>query len=138
MEVGPVATPFEHEDISVTENKCFRYFQKFDSVGANYQRYGVGFNYSTTGHSNPIKLLTPMRAIPAVGTTGTAANYAINHNADSITACNSVPSLAATADNPKHNIGIVCTVGSGLDAGDIGMLVSNNNASSFLSFDAEL
>ena len=138
MEVGPAATPFEHEEISVTENKCFRYFQKFDSVGANYQRYGVGFNYSTTGHSNPIKLLTPMRAIPAVGTTGTAANYAINHNADSITACNSVPSLAATADNPKHNIGIVCTVSSGLDAGDIGMLVSNNNVSSFLSFDAEL
>ena len=138
MEVGPAATPFEHEEISVTENKCFRYFQKFDSVGANYQRYGVGFNYSTTGHSNPIKLLTPMRAIPAVGTTGTAANYAINHNADSITACNSVPSLAATADNPKHSIGIVCTVGSGLDAGDIGMLVSNNNVSSFLSFDAEL
>jgi len=138
MEVGPVATDFEQEEISVTENKCFRYFQKFDSVGANYQRYGVGFNYSTTGHSNPIKLLTPMRAIPAVGTTGTAANYAINHNADSITACNSVPSLAATADNPKHNIGIVCTVSSGLDAGDIGMLVSNNNVSSFLSFDAEL
>ena len=138
MEVGPIATEFEQEEISVTENKCFRYFQKFDSVGAVYQRYGVGFNYSTTGHSNPIKLLTPMRAIPAVGTTGTAANYAINHNADSITACNSVPSLAASADNPKHNIGIVCTVSSGLDAGDIGMLVSNNNVSSFLSFDAEL
>jgi len=138
LEVGPVATEFEQENISVTENKCFRYFQKFGSVGAVYQRYGTGFNYSSTGHSNPIKLLTPMRAVPAVGTTGTAANYAINHNADSITACNAVPSLAATADNPKHNIGIVCTVGSGLDAGDVGMLVSNNNAVSFLSFDAEL
>ena len=138
MEIGPVATEFEQEEISVTENKCFRYFQKFDSVGAVYQRYGTGFNYSSTGHSNPIKLLTPMRAVPAVGTTGTAANYAINHNADSITACNAVPSLAATADNPKHSIGIVCTVGSGLDAGDVGMLVSNNNAVSFLSFDAEL
>ena len=138
MEVGPVATEFEQEEISVTENKCFRYFQKFDSVGAVYQRYGVGFNYSTTGHSNPIKLLTPMRAIPAVGTTGTAANYAINHNADSITACNAVPSLAGTADNPKHSIGVVCTVGSGLDAGDIGLLVSNNNDVSFISFDAEL
>jgi len=138
MEVGPVATEFEQEDISVTENKCFRYFQKFDSVGANYQRYGVGFNYSTTGHSNPIKLLTPMRAVPALGTTGTASNYAINHNADSIAACNGVPILAASADNPKHNIGITCTVSSGLDAGDVGMLVSNNNVLSFLSFDAEL
>jgi len=138
MEVGPVATEFEQEEISVTENKCFRYFQKFDSVGANYQRYGVGFNYSTTGHSNPIKLLTPMRAVPAVGTTGTAANYAINHNADAVTACNGVPTLAGAADNPKHSIGITCTVSSGLDAGDVGLLISNNNVSSFLSFDAEL
>jgi len=139
MEVGPVATEFEQEEISVTENKCFRYFQKFDSVGANYQRYGAaGLNYSATGHSSAIKLLTPMRAVPAVGTTGTAANYAINHNADAVTACNGVPTLAGAADNPKHNITITCTVGSGLDAGDVGLLISNNNASSFLSFDAEI
>jgi len=139
LEVGPVATEFEQEEISVTENKCFRYFQKFDSVGANYQRYGAaGLNYSATGHSSAIKLLTPMRAVPAVGTTGTAANYAINHNADSVTACNGVPTLAGAADNPKHNITITCTVGSGLDAGDVGLLISNNNASSFLSFDAEI
>jgi len=139
MEVGPVATEFEQEEISVTENKCFRYFQKFDSVGANYQRYGAaGLNYSATGHSSAIKLLTPMRAVPAVGTTGTAANYAINHNADAVTACNGVPTLAGAADNPKHNITITCTVGSGLDAGDVGLLISNNNVSSFLSFDAEL
>jgi len=139
MEVGPVASEFEQEEISVTENKCFRYFQKFDSVGANYQRYGAaGLNYSATGHSSAIKLLTPMRAVPAVGTTGTAANYAINHNADAVTACNGVPTLAGAADNPKHNITITCTVGSGLDAGDVGLLISNNNVSSFLSFDAEL
>ena len=138
MEIGPVATEFEQEEISVTENKCFRYFQKFDSVGAVYQRYGTGFNFSSTGHSNPIKLLTPMRAVPAVGTTGTAANYGINHNADTVTACNSLPILAALTDNPKHTIGITCGVGSGLDAGDVGLLISNNNAVSFLSFDAEL
>ena len=138
MEVGPVATEFEQEDISTTQNKCFRYFQKMDSVGAVYQRYGVGLHFSTTGYSGIINLLAPMRAVPAVGTTGTAANYAINHNANSVTACNAVPSLAGTADNPKHTIGIAVTVASGLDAGDYGTLISNNNEDSFLSFDAEL
>jgi hypothetical protein len=138
VEVGPVATEFEHEDISTTQNKCFRYFQKLVSVGADYQRYGVGTSSSTTGHSTLIKLITPMRATPTVGTTGTAANYAINHNADTVTACSAVPSLNALGDNPTHNISVSTGVASGLDAGDVGVLLSNNNVVSFISFDAEL
>ena len=138
MEVGPVATEFEHEDISTTQNKCFRYFQKLGSVGADYQRYGVGTSSSTTGHTTPIKLITPMRATPTAGTTGTAANYGILHNGDNIVACNAVPSLNALGDNPTHTISVSTGVASGLDAGDVGILLSNNNVVSFISFDAEL
>ena len=138
LEVGPVATEFEQEDIGVTLAKCQRYFQKFTSVGANYQRYGGGLNYSTTASATIINLITTMRASPALGQTGTAANYAINHNADTVTALSAVPVIAAVIDNPTTLVGVTCTVGSGLDAGDFGMLCSNNNATSFLSFDAEL
>jgi len=138
MEVGPVATEFEQEDIGVTLAKCQRYFQKFTSVGANYQRYGGGLNYSTTASATIINLITTMRASPALGQTGTAANYAINHNTDTVTALSAVPVIAAVIDNPTTLVGVTCTVGSGLDAGDFGMLCSNNNATSFLSFDAEL
>ena len=138
MEVGPAATPFEHEEISVTENKCFRYFQKFGSVGAAYQTYGLGLNYATTNWAGAIYLNSPMRATPTLGTTGTAANYGIVHNNDTVTAASAVPIIAANSDNPKSLILATCTVSSGLDAGDVGRLISNNNNVSFISFDAEL
>ena len=138
LEVGPVATEFEQEDISTTENKCFRYFQKFSSVGAVYQTYGIGLNYATTNWAGTISLISPMRATPVLGTTGTAANYAIVHNNDTVTAASAVPAIAANSDNPKSAILLTCAVSSGLDAGDVGRLASNNNDDSFLSFDAEL
>ena len=79
-----------------------------------------------------------MRATPTAGTTGTAANYGILHNGDNIVACSAVPSLNALGDNPTHTISVSTSVSSGLDAGDVGVLLSNNNVVSFISFDAEL
>ena len=82
--------------------------------------------------------MNTMRDVPALGTTGTASNYAVNHNNDTVTVASTVPALASTGDNPTQNIGVTCAVSSGLDAGDVSMLISNNNTDSFLSFDAEV
>jgi hypothetical protein len=138
LEVGQNATEFEHEPFERTLNKCYRYFQKFTSSGAQYHRFGVGLSFSSTAMSCPLFLMNTMRDVPALGTTGTASNYAVNHNNDTVTAASSVPALASTADNPTQNIGVTCAVSSGLDAGDVSMLISNNNTDSFLSLDAEL
>ena len=138
LEVGQNATEFEHEPFDVTLNKCYRYFQKFTSSGAQYQRFGVGLSYSSTAMSCPVFLMNTMRDVPSVGTTGTASNYAVNHNNDTVTVASSVPAIAATGDTPSQNIGVTCAVSGGLDAGDVSMLISNNNTDSFLSFDAEV
>ena len=138
LEVGQNPTTFEHEPFERTLNKCYRYFQKFTSSGAQYHRFGVGLSFSSTAMSCPLFLMNTMRDVPALGTTGTASNYAVNHNNDTVTAASSVPALASTADNPTQNIGVTCAVSSGLDAGDVSMLISNNNTDSFLSLDAEL
>jgi hypothetical protein len=138
LEVGQNPTEFEREPFERTLNKCYRYFQKFTSSGAQYHRFGVGLSFSSTAMSCPLFLMNTMRDVPALGTTGTASNYAVNHNNDTVTAASSVPALASTADNPTQNIGVTCAVSSGLDAGDVSMLISNNNTDSFLSLDAEL
>jgi len=58
LEIGEVATAFEHEDIGTTLAKCHRYFVKF-ATGDYY-----GNNYST-GHSfTNIDPPVPMRATP--------------------------------------------------------------------------
>ena len=138
LEVGQNPTSFEHEPFDVTLNKCYRYFQKFTSSGAAYHRFGVGLSYSSTSMSCPVFLMNTLRDVPSVGTTGTASNYAVNHNNDTVTAASSVPAIAGSGDNPTQNIGITCAVSSGLDTGDVSMLISNNNTDSFLSFEAEL
>jgi len=81
VEVGEVATPFEHEDIGTTFNKCRRYYQKLG--GSSY--YG-GFHAWTSFTGVYIQLVPPMRAAPTVtqyavrnGSSGATANANANY-----------------------------------------------------------
>ena len=140
MEVGPVATEFEQEDISTTLKKCYRYFQKIAAAsGAAYKRLGLGYTSTTTGGDFTFPLETTLRDVPTLGTTGTAANYAMYH-ANTLTACSVVPFIdTGTDQGTQSNMFFYSgTVGSGLTAGQAASLLSNNNTSAFLSVDAEL
>ena len=140
LEVGPVATEFEQEDISTTLKKCYRYFQKIAAAsGAAYKRLGLGYTSTTTGGDFTFPLETTLRDVPTLGTTGTAANYAIYH-ANTITATSVVPYIdTGTDQGTQSNMFFYSgTVGSGLTAGQGASLLSNNNTSAFLSVDAEL
>ena len=140
MEVGPVATEFEQEDISTTLKKCYRYFQKIAAAsGAAYKRLGLGYTATTTSGDFTFPLETTLRDVPTLGTTGTAANYAIYH-ANTITASSVVPYIdTGTDQGTQSNMFFYSgTVGSGLTAGQAASLLSNNNTSAFLSVDAEL
>ena len=75
LEVGPVATEFEQEEISVTENKCFRYFQTV------LKAYGVAHNCNTAGNAYAnVEFVRKMRAAPTItmGAANTAAFYEKN------------------------------------------------------------
>jgi hypothetical protein len=80
---------------------------------------------------------TPMRATPALGTTGTASNYHIYHSSGTTTACTNV-SLDENADGSDKQVGVNATVSSGLSAGGAGLLNGNNSSAAFISLDSEL
>ena len=78
LEIGDVATPFEHEDYGTTLAKCQRYFQEYIS----YKLYFNGTNEPSSEVGNSRVLPTVMRAVPAVGnktsTHGSVGAYSAN------------------------------------------------------------
>jgi len=72
LEIGDVATPFEHEDIGTTLRKCQRYYTRWQSTGANnwprfFQPSYVDNGYVSGTFSFPVQ----MRTHPSVAVTGT-------------------------------------------------------------------
>ena len=64
MEVGPVATDFEQEEISTTLSKCQRYFQSFGNSTYTCMSYG---SVVAAGIANYLlNNVVPMRATPSV------------------------------------------------------------------------
>jgi len=138
VEIGPVATEFEQEQISTTLSKCQRYFQKqIGGSGSVFERFGQGFSNTTTNFSAIIPMQVPMRTTPALGHNGTMAHYHIFHGNSTTTALTGL-AIDGNADGPNKQVGVNATVSSGLTNGAAGMLNANNNATAFILLDAEL
>jgi len=144
LEVGPVATEFEQEDISTTLQKCQRYFCKVTgSSGAAYQRFARGHCASTTSGAMGTFLPQNMRAFPTLGSTGTASNYAVHHGAGT-TALSANPATEGGSDaflsnsTNNHVVIVATTAADGLTAGQGCSLNANGSEAAFLSFDSEL
>jgi hypothetical protein len=140
LEVGSVATDFEHEDYGTTLAKCQRYYWQLGPAVAGAWLFGNGTSINTsscyTHHRYPVE----MRAGPTLGTSGTAGDYQIRHNAT--TACNAVPvfslSGSATPNAAATQAASMTWSGnSALTAGESGALQAVNT-SAILTFDAEL
>ena len=69
LEIGSQSTPFEHEPVEVTQNKCLRYF--FKSPSASNKPYSYATQYQTTHRFFYHWYNVPMRATPSVTTTYT-------------------------------------------------------------------
>ena len=144
MEVGPVATEFEQEDVSLTLQKCQRYFCKIAGTsGAAYQRFGRG-HITTTQNANVTAFLPQnLRIFPAVGSTGTASNYTVHHGSG-VTVLSAVPSLDGGSDDFANNFTtnavnfLLTTANNTLTVGQGCALNGNGSAAAFISFDAEL
>ena len=65
MEVGPVATEFEQEDISTTLDKCQRYFQDLCTGHGSEGILNLGY-YDATRAFGSVQLITEMRTAPTV------------------------------------------------------------------------
>jgi hypothetical protein len=136
LEVGSSATAYQFKSYGQELGECQRYHYRI--TGDTYTRYGSGFNNTTTTGQGVVFLPVTMRAAPSsITTTGTASNYAVFHGAGTITACSAVPTLG-TSGVTSTTVTLVFTVASGLTAGGACQIISNNNTSVFIGFNAEL
>ena len=138
MEVGPVATEFEQEDISTTLAKCMRYCQRVPSNdqadGGAYTAITQGFSDSTTTASCFLTLPTTMRLEPTITVNG---SWRVIHENTS-TAISSGPVLTDVYSSVS-TAAIVGTVGStALTAGNGCAITQNNDADAHIILDAEL
>ena len=139
LEVGSVATPFEHRSFGEELGLCQRYYSREEAAtGAAYKRYGTGSWSSTTNLEVLIPLSTPMRNTPTLETTGTASNYAI-YSAGAIDACTALTiTNDADAGTDNRAVAMYGTTSSGGVAGEGGTLLANSDTDNFLALDAEL
>ena len=142
MEVGPVATDFEQEEISTTLSKCQRYYQRIQADSDTYKHFGLHFCAVDAGGTSygtaAIPLVTTMRAIPTLVTTGTVSNYSVLAKNTNF-ACTALSIDTGIDDGTiSGNMYINAYTGSGNTAGAAGALRANNTASAFIAVDAEL
>ena len=137
LEAGEQASGFEFMPIDVNLARCQRYcYAMFANQGGdNYTRYSVGETYTTTSSETHVPFPVNMRTRPSLTTTGTAANYGV-YTGDTVIACSTVPTISGGCSSFRGLINSV--VASGFTVGRVGQVLSNNNTTSYLIFNAEL
>ena len=114
LEVGSVATDFEHEPFSVTLAKCQRYLLRLSTHAANTFIANGSCN-STTVLRCSVPFPVEMRIGATTGTVSAADGFSVNIPSSRIA------STAATAGaGRKTNGTLFITVGSGLTSGQAG------------------
>ena len=132
LEVGDIATSFEHRSFGDELARCQRYFYKIQGdAGA---RVGIGgCCVNSTEFRMNVTFPVTMRALPTISGTGTAQMDALNDSADFN--C-SIVTIESAPTGLIHSLGLQA-VTSGMTGGQGGNLRFRSNGSS-LSFDAEI
>jgi len=143
LEVGSVATDFEHENYGTTLAKCQRYFRNtIQQSGVNKHMFH-GVAYNTTRVWMHVDFQPPMRGAVTAGYTGTASQiyirYAGGTNGIGSTGTPSIQGSGSDGSSIEFLLDIASgtpfTVGEGIDVVMVGG--SGGSANSFY-FDAEL
>ena len=112
LEVGSVATPFEHRSFGEEQTLCQRYYYRHKSDGASQNMLGVGVVDSSTAAFMQIVPPVSMRDQPSsMETTGTASNYEVREGSGNDIVCNAVPTMSGDSTNNVFNVNFT-TAGS--------------------------
>ena len=129
LEVGKVATPFEHRSYGEELALCQRYYYRVSTSGSN-ATIGTGFNTSSTGARGIFTFPVTMRVPPTgIEHTGSATNYKVAHGFTATT-CSAVPTFANASDTI---CGVNFTVASGLTGGQ-GIAIERNSGTAYIGF----
>jgi len=130
LELGTVATDFEHEPISVTLAKCQRYF--WQQAFPNDKYIATAYIVSTTVSTGPYAFPVTMRAVPTGGVFGTTL-FELDHAGTETQSSN-----MTFAGNTESTGALVMTVSSGLTAGQAGVIQGGTAGNAGLTASAEL
>ena len=136
LEVGKVATPFEHRSYGEELALCQRYYYRITSDGTNQNIFGVGLVDGSADAYTQIYFPVTMRTAPtAMDITGTASDYGVRMGSGTSVVSDTVPLLSS---DTQPDIGIVLfSVATGLTANSacFGRAVTSGT---YLGFYAEL
>ncbi len=132
LEVGDVATPFEHESFGETLQKCQRYFYRFPRVDASgtSNTLCIGMGQATNTFRGVVFFPSSMRANPTMAASGSFRVF----NGGTLNP-SSGPSLGHAT---QENASISVSTGAGISTLDGLALTQNSDADANLQFSAEL
>ena len=137
MEVGPVASEFEQEEITTTTTKCKRYYTK-TVAGSVYGIFGGnGFCYTTDDAFIAMPLSPEMRAPPALDH-GDLSKILVHRANGGGVAMATLTLPTNTLNTRVATVAANDVAGDVLVAGDSTNLLANNDATAYLAFSAEL
>jgi len=134
LEVGSVATPFEHRSYGEELQSCLRYFWKITGGTSNKDNFAIGTTWSSTQIFSQIHFPVPMRA---EASTGDITEFDIQ----AIVAGNGYNvSFDSFSDMHEYGGRVTFNVDTGtpFTAGQAILVRTADSASSFIAFDAEL
>jgi len=135
LELGSQATPFEHRSYADELHRCSRYLKQYKATTL-FNQFAFAHTESTTHHNALFTFDPPMRDTPSAvtvnGSIGIITNWGLG-----VTGISAVALDAGSKGFTQTRLR--CTTSSGVGtAGECNILLSNNNASSTINFDAEL
>jgi len=134
LEVGPVATPFEHRSFGDELRRCHRYF--FNIQGSNGYRTGIPcYANSSSACRGVVNFPAPMRANPTF--TGSTTAMVFDSASDSASFNVNTISSSVANTNALYNRAYIEVSTSGMTAGQAGQL-EFRASNGFMNFDAEL
>lgn len=131
LEFGTVATPFENRTYQEELALCQRYFQAIGGQ-VSYQRFGMGYLYSSTGGYFTVPYKVTMRAAPSLSYNGT---FRISNGSGTNPTVTSLAVDQAGID--IMSILVAYSAASGYGAGLIASLEASNDSQAKLFFSAE-
>ena len=135
VELGKVATPFEHRSYGEELAACQRYYYRID-VGQVGDRFSLAECSSTTQADGVISFPVTMRSLTGptgLDQSGTASDYSV-YTAGGSNTCTAVPTFIRASNNTAL---FKFSVSSGLTAGNAAQLLANTT-DAYLAWSDEL
>tara|TARA_R100000353_G_scaffold22192_1_gene19690 strand:- start:180 stop:1343 length:1164 start_codon:yes stop_codon:yes gene_type:complete len=133
LEVGSVATDFEHRTYEDEFQKCLRYYEQMSSYGKASGYFAVGFNESTTEARHALLYKTYKRTTPTITTNGDA-NFKNHQTGTSV----ALSSLSIVDITPQSARCVATSSSAVLTDGGCSILSSYDTDDAIIKIEAEL